>query len=286
MKYYVLYNPLAGNRTCKDSMCGLDLPEESTVFCDMTEIEDYSEFLKGLTSEDIIVICGGDGTLNRFVNSTEGIELENEIFYCAAGSGDDFLHDLELPTGKLHKIGEFLKNLPTVNVKGKIYRFLNGIGFGIDGYCCEEGDRVRQRTTKPINYTPIALKGLIYAFKPTNAVVTVDGKEYIYNKVWMVPTMKGRFFGGGMKVAPDQNRDSKNGEVTVLVAHDLSKLNILRFFPTIFKGKHIKFKKYVSINKGHDVKVRFDKPTALQIDGETISDVIEYSVSAKALVSV
>ncbi len=286
MKYYVIYNPLAGNRTCLDNLKGLSLPEDDTVFCDMTEIEDYVSFLAQLSYEDKIVVCGGDGTLNRFVNSIDGIEIKNEILYFAAGSGNDFLHDLELPVGKVHKVDKFLKNLPTVNVKGKTYRFLNGIGFGIDGYCCEEGDRVRQRTNKRINYTPIALKGLLYAFSPTNAVVTVDGKEYIYNKVWLAPTMKGRFFGGGMKVAPEQNRSDENCEVTLLVAHDLSKFNIIRLFPTIFKGKHMKFKKYVAVHKGHDITVRFDRPTALQIDGETVSDVIEYSVSAKALVSV
>ena len=33
---------------------------------------------------------------------------------------------------------------------------------------------------------------------------------------------------------------------------------------------------------GHEITVKFDRPTALQIDGETISGVTEYSVSACA----
>lgn len=286
MRYYVLYNPLAGNRTCTKSIESLDLPKTDTYFCDVTEICDYGEFLAQLNYEDVLVICGGDGTLNHFVNSTDGISIKNDILYFAAGSGNDFLHDLELPTDKLHKINSYLTNLPKVEIKGETYRFLNGIGFGLDGYCCEEGNRKRQDSNKPINYTPIAIKGLIYAFKPVNATVWVDGKEYTYSRVWMVPTMKGRFFGGGMKVAPDQNRTSKNSEVTVLVAHNLGKLNILRLFPSIFKGKHIKFKKYVEIHKGHSVKVRFDRPCAMQIDGETVSDVIEYLVTAESTVTV
>ena len=33
--------------------------------------------------------------------------------------------------------------------------------------------------------------------------------------------------------------------------------------------------------KGKSVRVKFDRPTALQIDGETILNVTEYSVESK-----
>ena len=52
--------------------------------------------------------------------------------------------------------------------------FINGIGYGIEGYCCEEGDKIRATSDKPVNYTAIAIKGLLYKFKPRNATVTVD----------------------------------------------------------------------------------------------------------------
>lgn len=47
-------------------------------------------------------------------------------------------------------------------------------------------------------------------------------------------------------------------------------------FPSIFKGKHIAHKKYVDELKGEKIKVQFDRPCALQIDGETILNVTEY----------
>jgi diacylglycerol kinase family enzyme len=71
--------------------------------------------------------------------------------------------------------------------------------------------------------------------------------------------------------------------VTLMVAHDLSRLRILTIFPSIFKGGHVKHKKNIHFFKGHEVTVRFDRPTALQIDGETVLDVLEYTVlSAEA----
>lgn len=38
----------------------------------------------------------------------------------------------------------------------------------------------------------------------------------------------------------------------------------------------------VEILQGHNITVEFDRPTALQIDGETIPNVTEYSVRAQA----
>ena len=74
-------------------------------------------------------------------------------------------------------------------MNGKKYKFINGIGYGIDGYCCEVGDKMREEAVKDINYTSIAIKGLLFHYHPTNATVTVDGRKHTYKKVWLAPTM-------------------------------------------------------------------------------------------------
>lgn len=287
MKYYILYNPLAANGKCAKNINRLVVPKGfDVVYCDITQIADLNLFLKEIPSSDRIIICGGDGTLNRFINKIDIPCLSREILYFALGSGNDFKGDVAPENAnEPFVINDFLRNLPQISVGGENLYFLNGIGYGIDGYCCEERDRRKEKTSKPANYTLIALKGLLFAFKPRLATVIVDGIERHYKKVWMVPTMKGRFFGGGMMVAPDQDRNAENGELTVVVAHNLSKFMIVALFATIFKGKHTKFKKYVEIIKAKEVTVRFDKPCALQIDGETILNVSEYTVKANALVN-
>jgi len=278
MKNYILFNPLAGNGKGKKCIDTFQLEKTEAIFLDITEISDYKTFFENLQPEDKIIICGGDGTLNHFINDVDGIEFENEVFYIAAGSGNDFLNDLDMKINDCPiKITNFIKNLPKIHVKNKVYRFLNGIGYGIDGYCCEERDK-KQNLNKSVNYTLIALKGLLYDFKPRSATVNVDGKEYKYERVWMAPTMLGRFFGGGMMVAPTQERKNPDESLSLVVAHDLSKLRILCLFLSIFKGNHIKHTKYVTVHTGHKITVTFDKPTALQIDGETVLDVPFYTV--------
>jgi diacylglycerol kinase family enzyme len=279
MAYLVLYNPLAGNGMGKKN---LDLvssfaEKNECEFRDVTTEQDLNRLLEEFQDRDIILV-GGDGTLNNFINSVDTAKVERDIYFLSSGSGNDFLNDIahSLDDGPV-KINRYLKDLPTVIINGEEHRFINGIGFGLDGYCCEEGDRVRKRTNKPVNYTPIALKGFLYAYKPRNAVITVDGKEHAFKKVWIAPTMKGRFFGGGMKVAPDQDRLSSDRTVTTVIVSGISKLFCLMQFPKIFRGEH-KTLKGVDIFRGKNITVRFDRQTPLQVDGETYTGITEYSV--------
>ena len=277
MKYYILYNAIAGQGKAEEIARALPekLDGEVAGFADMTKITNYAAFLSDKT-DCAIVICGGDGTLNRFINDTAGIELKNEIYYCASGSGNDFLRDIGGVAGEPIRITEYLKDLPMTEINGNTYRFINGVGYGIDGYCCEEGDRQRAAGVTDINYTSIAVKGLLFHYKPTNAKVTVDGVTRTYKKVWIAPTMHGRFYGGGMMPTPDQKRNNEDGKLSVLLFHRSGKIKTLMIFPSIFKGEHIKNKKHIDILSGKDITVEFDSPAPLQVDGETIVGVMKY----------
>ncbi len=284
MKIFALYNPHAGNGggLAEAQRLASVLYHSDAILQDITKIQDYKAFLSPLTSEDKLLICGGDGTLNRFVNDTEGLQLPCEILYRAVGTGNDFLHDIgSTDTDAPIAINQYLCNLPVVEVKGKKYRYLNGIGFGIDGYCCEVGDQLKAKSDKPVNYTAIAIKGLLFHYKPTTATITVDGKSYTYKKVWIAATMNGRFYGGGMMTAPEQDRLNEKGKVTLVVMHGSGKLKTLMVFPKIFKGEHVKHEKMVAVHTGHDIEVTFDRPNALQVDGETVLGVTSYRVTSQ-----
>ena len=155
-----------------------------------------------------------------------------------------------------------------------------GIGYGIDGYCCEVGDALREKSGKPVNYTAIAIKGLLFHYHPTNAIITVDGVAHRYNKVWLAPTMNGRFYGGGMMPTPDQKRFSEDKKVSTMLFFGSGKLKTLYVFPSIFKGEHIKHPEMCTVLTGKEIQVEFDRPTALQIDGETVLGVTGYTVNA------
>ncbi len=280
MSTYVLFNMLSGNGTGKDKVDDLKtfLRGKQVSYKDITKINDFESFFADLTIKDEIIICGGDGTLNHFINDTDGMRILPAIYYYPTGSGNDFWNDLgKKPGDNPIRIEQYLKDLPFVEVNGMKKRFLNGIGYGIDGYCCEEGDRQRESGNKKIDYTSIAINGLLFKYKPTNAEIEVDGTHYSYQKVWLAPSMNGRYYGGGMIATPDQDRLAKNRLLSLLIFHGSGKIKTLMIFPSIFKGKHIDHPKNVEVKTGHRIKVTFDRPVALQIDGETVLNVKTYT---------
>ncbi len=282
---YILYNSLAGNKneySAKIEKLKTKIKDESITVIDVTTINSYGEFIENTDENDKIYLCGGDGTLNQFVNQLGDKKIKCEIYYYGTGTGNDFLRDLDKAADcEPFLINKYIEDLPTVTVNGSDYRFLNNVGFGIDGYCTEVGDNLKKTTDKDVNYTAIAIKGLLFHYRPTNATVTVDGKKYTYKKVWLAPTMNGRYYGGGMMPTPNQNRLSDDGKVSVMLMHGSGKLSTLMIFPSLFKGEHVKNEKIVALHTGSNITVEFDKPTTLQIDGETMLGVTKYEAHGR-----
>lgn len=268
MKYY-LYNSKANNGIKPNVPAGTELVDAVGM--------DYPEYLKKLAPDDEVVLVGGDGTLNYFINAVRGVEIKNNIYLFGSGTGNDFFNDIGHQAGDEVLINKYLEKLPTVYVNGFDKQFVNNMGFGIDGYCCEVADKIKlTNPQEKINYTGIAIKGLLFHFKPCHAEITVDGVKHEFDNVWIAPTMKGKFYGGGMKMAPDQDRFSD--KVTVVVYYTRSKLKALTSFPSIFKGEHVSKTDMVKMFTGNEISVKFSRPCAAQIDGETVLNVKEYKV--------
>lgn len=280
----VFLNKLSNNGKAAEAQSALEnlFGSEQLKFFNVREIQNTADTCRSFNADDKIIIAGGDGTLSRFVNDVYELHLKNEIYFYTCGTGNDFLNDVRDKceiNNNLIPMNQFMESLPVVTVNDEKHYFINGIGYGIDGYCCEEGDKIQAVSDKPVNYAGIAIKGMLGKFKPCGGTVTIDGVSKRYKKIWLAPTMIGRYFGGGMKITPEQDRLNKEHVVSNCVFHDSGMLKTLMVFPNIFKGEHVSHKDIIEINTGHEVTVEFDKPCALQIDGETYTNVLKYSVS-------
>ena len=277
---YLLLNPLANNS--KGEQDARQWAAENNVECEFTsllDIKDMKAFFDGLKEDDEVILTGGDGTINRFANDVYGYEFKNPVYYVKCGSGNDFYRDNEhlAVDGKID-IRPMMKDLPLITVKGIQRRFVNGIGYGIDGETCRIGDIQRATSDKPVSYSNIAIKLLLGSYKLKKATVDVDGKVSTFENVWMASTMKGRFYGGGMMVAPAQDRFKEDGTVSVVTLYKKNRLVTLMRFPSLNKGEHVLKKDWVTVQTGKKVTVSFDQPCALQIDGDVIEDVLTYTV--------
>lgn len=276
---YMFMNPKANNGKgeLEAREWAKRLNEEPT-FINVLET-DMKEFLSSLNKEDELIVSGGDGTIHHFANNAVELKLKNKMYYVKCGSGNDFYRDNEKYVDELGRIelNKFFEKLPIVRVNGIEKRFLNGSAFGLDGETCRVGEEMRMTTDKPINYTSIAIKLLLGKFKLRHATITVDGVTKEYDNVWLASTMKGKYYGGGMMAAPKQDRFNPEGTVSVVCLHKRSRIGTLLVFPTFSKGEH-EGKKWADVIVGKKIEVKFDIPCAIQIDGEVIENVTEYSV--------
>jgi diacylglycerol kinase family enzyme len=280
---YILYNPLANNGRGEKAAEGTfeNLSGEK-IFMDIRQVGEYRQFFEGLDKQDEVVLCGGDGTLQCFINEIPKEALQFRLYYCPAGSGNDFANDVGMEKGgKPVLLNPYLEHLPVVEFNGMQRYFLNNFAMGIDGYVCEKADEYKKRHRKKVNYTGIALKGLAYDYKPCKVTVTLEDGVQEFEHVWMTPTMKGRYFGGGMKVAPMQERLDEENWLTLVVVHQKSRFRLLSVFPKIFKGEHVGYTDVVSFFKVKHAKVTFEHPVSVQIDGEVYRNVQEYEVFAE-----
>ncbi len=283
---YILYNPKSNSEHNDLNIIPgkEELERRGARQISLLDIDsDARAFYETLTDADKLYICGGDGTLHYFANNTRGMKFPCPVYVIRSGTGNDFLNDIgQTGADGLNDVREHIENLPEVEIDGEKRLFINGVGMGIDGAVCDGVEQYKKRTGKKANYTSIALKLLAYKYKRPSATVIVDGVEHHYKDVWMASAMHGRFFGGGMMIAPTQDR--RTGKLSVMVMHGGSRPRILTIFPTVFKGTHVKHKEFIDVFECDEVTVKFDIPIAFQADGETKSDMITYTArSANAV---
>lgn len=274
---YILYNQKANNGQGKvNADAYIETVKEEYTLVNVCET-DVKQLIGTLTSEDLVVLCGGDGTLNRFANDLYGVEIPCDVMLFAAGTGNDFLRDIHENYDQANPVSvkKYIEKLPTIKVKDKEIKFLNGIGYGIDGMCCEVADEMKAKGKKNINYTTLSIKLMLFKYKCPKSTIIVDGVAKEYNKTWLASAMNGKYYGGGMKAAPDQDR--LGDTLTNVVFHDKGRIATLIAFPSIFKGEHVNKTKLVEVRTGKEITVKFDSPMALQIDGETVTGVTEYT---------
>ena len=114
-----MYNPKGNNHQAETEIKTLDtiLKGDELTYLDVLGT-DVRAFVSQLAPDESLIISGGDGTLNHFINDIDGIELKNNVYFFICGTGNDFLKSVNSEKGKLVQLNEIIKSLPTVTVNG------------------------------------------------------------------------------------------------------------------------------------------------------------------------
>lgn len=199
----------------------------------------------------LVVAAGGDGTLNEVVNGffdpATGLRLspETKLAVVSGGTGGDFRKTVRisgpdatlaaLRGGRTQKVdvGRLVARGPD---GGEVQRwFINIASFGLAG----EVDRAIPDFKSwggKAGYFAATVKSL-WRWKNPRVALTLDGEPMPPQPIVNVAIANGRYFGGGMMVAPDARLDSGVFEVTVL--GDLGRLELILLTRTIYSGEHV-----------------------------------------------
>ena len=276
---YILFNPLSNNGKGTEGLdaviaaAGQRCPGGTPELVDVTK-EDEAALLTGLSVDDEAIVCGGDGTLHCLINALDGAVPAAPVYLWRMGTGNEFLRDVaEKDKTQMVRLNEYIRDLPICEAGGQRQRFLNNVSFGLDGQVCELGEQEKARLGRPVNYVSLALRLVLRDFQPASASVTVDGETRTYERVWVASAFNGRYVGGGKKLAPDQDRTGD--KLCCVVLHSLNRATALLNLPKAFVGKHVDLPQ-CDIRFGRDISVTFDRPGAINLDGEPLPRTVAY----------
>jgi diacylglycerol kinase (ATP) len=99
------------------------------------------------------------------------------------------------------------------------------------------------------------------------AVLELDGVAAPEAPITAVVAANGRWFGGGMMIAPDA--DPTDGAFDVVVLGALGRLELLRWLPTIYSGRHLRNPRVV-VRRARRVAISGPVPLPMHLDGEPV----------------
>ena len=229
-----------------------------------------------------IGVFGGDGTLNEVLN---GFFDKGRCRFPQAwlapfpcGTGGDFRRTLNIPTDIKRMAHRFLRKKPHSIDVGKLRcthdqgeekerLFLNIASFGLGG----EVDRiVHQQRGKwkngSLTYLLATLKAL-RGYQNRNVQIQIDENVELKTAISNVAIANGRFFGGGMQIAPNANLNDGYFEIVGIERSGMRAQLSLAF--SLYRGTILK-QSGVFYYRGKKINVEplENEPVFLDVDGE------------------
>jgi YegS/Rv2252/BmrU family lipid kinase len=225
-------------------------------------------------AHELLVVVGGDGTLNEVVNGVAGLDAELAVL--PAGTGQDFGKTHGIPTGFDDAVRVALEGTARpVDLGRATYRddagaeavrfFANVGSAGMSGAVARRANSMTKRLGGRTTFFYALVREFV-AWKNTEVTVTVDEGER-RGAMHDVILANGRWHGGGMKLAPDAKPD--DGLFDVVLIGDVNKLDFLTTAPKLYSGKHVAHPK-VEVLQSATVTVDAAEPIPIELEGETV----------------
>jgi diacylglycerol kinase (ATP) len=216
----------------------------------------------------LLVVVGGDGTVHEVVNGIAGRDGV-ELALIPRGTGWDFARTHAIPKRvaeaiRIARDGEARPfDLGRATYESGAAWFANIASVGMSGAVAAKANSTTKALGAKTSYL-LAL-GVVFArWKNVHLRVRVDDEERDALMEDVIVAV-GRYLAGGMMITPDAEPD--DGLFDVLLIGDLTKAELVRVMPKIYRGTHLPHPKG-EVLRGRAVTIEADEPLPIQLDGE------------------
>ena len=239
-----------------------------------TREKEAIEIAKRLSEEGAtdIIALGGDGTVNEVLN---GINPETvRLGIIPSGTGNDFIATAKIPADEKKAVELILDGeaKPTDYMLCGGVRGINVIGTGIDVDILKRYKKAKIFKGKSgylISLIASLIKFKFYKFR----IVRENGTEE--REALIACVGNGTRFGGGIRMCPNAKID--DGSLDFVIAGKLKKRRIPFAFVKLMQGKILE-QDFTTMESVERVRLEFDAPVTVQIDGE-LYDNIDFDLS-------
>ena len=196
----------------------------------------------------LVVAVGGDGTASEVVDGLAATrEPEVRFGFIPRGTGGDLKRSVGTPDDTRRAAlalrgGERILDLGRIELTGHdgrplVRHFANVAGCGIDGLVVEMVDRTTKALGGKASFQIAAARALL-GWRDQPVRWRVDGGPWQEEEITCIAVCNGRYFGGGMMVAPDAVVDDGLFDVTLWKGLGIADFVLRRH--TLYDGSHRK----------------------------------------------
>ena len=223
----------------------------------------------GDARDSLLVVIGGDGTVNEVVNAVAGTEAE--IAVLPGGTGQDFGRTHGIPGSFDDAVRAALGGATRTIDVGRVEwddgtsRFFANVGSaGMSGAVARRANSMTKRFGGRATFY-YALTREFLAWQNTNVVVELEDGGRREGPMHDVIVANGSYHGGGMKLAPDARQD--DGLFDVVLIGDVTKPDFVTTSPKLYSGRYLSHPK-VELLRSSSVAISAAEPLPLEVDGE------------------
>lgn len=231
------------------------------------------------TGDYRIYAVGGDGTLNEVLNGMVG--TGSTLACIPGGSGNDFIKSVVKKFDRRRiLLDTILGTEKEVDLGMADDRyFLNIASLGFDANVVKNAEKYKTGPIVPnkVSYL-LSVISTAMDIKPEKVRIIADD-EVFDEEVFMVAVANGKYYGGGIKIAPLAEID--DGLLDVLIVTDIDRAKVMKFLPKAIAGKHMGLEE-LQYRRCRRVEIIAEEPVYINVDGELAArKKVVFSISDK-----